>query len=314
MHDLGDYQFPIDTIAATMVKVLEKYDLWQYRRNLYHAFEDIQYSKYKRSYDREVCELDFRNVPTGHNYVPEESRLIFDEIKDAYNTIQKADYRLLTRRQFQEAAEMGDKIKLFAEKQCESRGIPIVDKVSEGDLSLLDQMNPYREVTHLQKPERREGAAFDEWVKFIEDANDFKEKLAQFPPPLDLDFAWAKAIHAWRMFIRPWLDDKWRRDWGGWAEILSRRKDTTKHGAQSLSELEGAKILGYNEQGRPIKNYKGITCEQIDNKAEQAAEAFIYMYKNIPVLYHMVASYRAAKVPSFVDFTADLSPKLSHSS
>jgi hypothetical protein len=175
-------------------------------------------------------------------------------------------------------------------------------------------MNPYREVTHLQKPERKEGAAFKEWEKFIEDAIDFKEKLAQFPPPLDLDFQFAKAIHAFRMFMRPTLDDKWRRDYPGWAEILSKRKDTTKHGAQSLSELEGAEIRGYDEHGKAIKNYRGITCEQIDNKAEVAPEAFLYMYKNIPVLYYMGAVYRAAKVPFFVDFTAKLSPKLSHSS
>lgn len=310
-----------------MVKVLEKYGLSSYRRSLYDAFADPQYAKYKRHYTKELYELEpdpnlnaDLNVHEPHNYtnsnnLPEESKLIYDEIEQAYDVIRKVDYRLLTRRQLQEAADLSLKNNGFAEEQCKIRSIPILaDNVTHDNLAALDDMNPYREVTHLQKPERREGAAFDEWVKFIEDANDFKEKLAQFPPPMDLDFAWAKAIHAWRMFMRPWNDDKWRRDWGGWAEILAKRKDTTKHGAQSLSELEGAKIIGYNEQGKALKNYKGITCEQIDNKAEQAAEAFIFMYKNIPMLYHMVVAYRAAKVPSFVDFTADLSPKLSHSS
>lgn len=312
-----------------MVKVLEKYGLSSYRRTMYDAFADPQYSKYKREYGKELYQLEpnpnpnsdlniHSNVQEPHNYqthLPEESKLIYDEIKEAYATIKHANYRMLSWRQIQDAADLGLDNKTFTEEQCKIRSIPLLaDNVTHDNLASLDQMNPYREVTHLQKPERKEGAAFDEWVKFIEDANDFKEKLAQFPPPLDLDFAWAKAIHAWRMFIRPWLDDKWRRDWGGWAEILAKRKDTTKHGAQSLSELEGAKIIGYNEQGKPLKNYKGITCEQIDNKAEQAAEAFIYMYKNIPMLYHMVVAYRAAKVPSFVDFTADLSPKLSHSS
>jgi hypothetical protein len=299
-----------------MVKVLEKYGLAHYRRNLYHAFEDVQYSKYKKLYTKELYELDpSPNVTGGHSSVPEESRLTFDEIKEAYNIIRHADYRLLTWRQMQEAADMGLDNKTFAEEQCKVRSIPILaDNVTHDNLAALDQMNPFREVTHLQKPERREGAAFDEWTKFIEDCIAFKEKLAEFPPPLDLDYTWAKAIHAWRMFIRPWLDDKWRRDWGGWAEILRKRKDTTKHGAQSMSQLEGSDIIGYTENGKPIKNYKGITCEQIDNKSEQATEAFIYMYKNIPMLYNMVAAYRVAKAPVFVDFTAKLSPKLSHSS
>jgi hypothetical protein len=298
-----------------MVKVLEKYGLSHYRRNLYHAFEDVQYSKYKRLYTKELYEFDYQNVPGGHSFVPEESRLTFDEIKEAYNVIKHADYRLLTRRQFQEAAELSLENNSFAEEQCKTRSIPILaDNVTHDNLASLDQMNPFREVTHLSKPERKEGEAFKEWEKFIEDCIDFKEKLAQFPPPLDLDFQFAKAIHAFRMFMRPTLDDKWRRDYPGWAEILSKRKDTTKHGAQSLSELEGAMIRGYDETGKPIKNYRGITCEQIDNKAEVATEAFLYMYKNIPILYYMGAVYRSAKVPYFVDFTAELSPKLSHSS
>jgi hypothetical protein len=307
-----------------MVKVLDKLGLSHYRRNLYMAFEDVEYVKYKRLYTKELYELDPNtnnvnsNVHEVHNYqsyLPEESKLIFDEIKDAYAVIKNANYRMLSRRQMQEGAEMGLDNKTFVEEQCKIRSIPILaDHVTHDNLASLDQMNPFREVTHLQKPERREGAAFKEWEKFIEDAIDFKEKLAQFPPPLDLDFQFAKAIHAFRMFIRPTLDDKWRRDYPGWAEILAKRKDTTKHGAQSMSELEGAKIRGYDETGKPIKVYKGITCEQIDNKAEVAAEAFIYMYKNIPILYYMGAVYRAAKVPFFVDFTADLSPKLSHSS
>jgi hypothetical protein len=298
-----------------MVKVLEKYGLYEYRSNLYKALDEPQYARFKHTYTKELYEYDTNtNVDGVHSFVPEESKLTFDEIKQAYSTIRNADYRLLTRRQFQENAEMGDQIKLFSEQQCESRDIPVVEGVSKGDLASLDQMNPYREVTHLQKPERREGAAFREWEKFIEDAIDFKEKLAQFPPPLDLDFLFAKAIHAFRMFMRPFNDDKWRRDYPGWAEILSKRKDTTKHGAQSLSELEGNEIRGYDEYNKPIKNYRGITCEQIDNKAEVAPEAFLYMYKNIPVIYYMGAVYRAAKVPFFVDFTAKLSPKLSHSS
>jgi len=308
-----------------MVKVLDKLGLSHYRRNLYNAFEDVQYAKYKRLYTKELYELDANpnvnnnnsNVSEPHNYqnyLPEESKLIFDEIKDAYEVINKANYRMLSRIQLQDAADLSLKNNTFAEEQCKIRSIPLPGDVTYDNLSALDQMNPFREVTHLQKPERMEGAAFKEWEKFIEDAIDFKEKLAQFPPPLDLDFQFAKAIHAFRMFIRPTLDDKWRRDYPGWAEILAKRKHTTKHGAQSQSELEGAKIRGYDETGKPIKVFKGITCEQIDNKAEVAAEAFIYMYKNIPILYYMGAVYRAAKVPYFVDFTADLSPKLSHSS
>jgi hypothetical protein len=313
LFDLGDYKFPLDSIASTMVKVLEKLGLGEYRRSLYTALEDPSYQKFKRIYTKEIYEVDL-NVQEDHFFLPEESRLTFDEIKQAYDVIKHADYKLLTRRQFQENAEMGDHIKLFSEQQCESRGIPVVNPVSKGDLATLDEMNPFREVTHLQKPERREGATFEEIGKCIEDLTAFKEKVAEFNIPLDIDFSWAKAWHAFRMFIRPWNDDKWRRDWGGWAEILSTRKDTTKHGAQSLSELEGARIRGYDETGKPIKVFKGITCEQIDNKSEQATEAFIYMYKNIPFLYHCVAAYRSAKVPFFVDFTDDLSPKLSHSS
>jgi len=309
-----------------MVKILEKYGLSHFRRNIYDAFEDPQYAKYKRQYTKELYELEpdpnlnSTNVQEPHNYnyqsyLPEESKLVFDEIKEAYKVIKNANYRMLTWRQMQEGAEMGLDNQHFVEEQCKIRAIPILaDHVTHDNLASLDQMNPYREVTHLQKPERKEGAAYKEWEKFIEDAIDFKEKLAQFPPPVDLDFEFAKAIYAWRMFIRPWNDDKWRRDYPGWAEILAKRKHTTKHGAQSLSELEGAEIRGYDERGKAIKNYKGITCEQIDNKAEVAPEAFLYMYKNIPVLYYMGAVYRAAKVPFFVDFTAKLSPKLSHSS
>jgi hypothetical protein len=302
-----------------MVKVLDKLGLSHYRRNVYDAFYDPQYSKYKRIYTKELYELDSNpNVQKLYNYqsdLPEESKLIFDEIKEAYNVIKHANYRMLSWRQIQDGADMGLDNKTFTEEQCKIRSIPLLaDNVTHDNLASLDQMNPFREVTHLSKPERKEGAAFKEWEKFIEDAIDFKEKLAQFPPPLDLDFQFAKAIHAFRMFIRPTLDDKWRRDYPGWAKILAKRKDTTKHGAQSMSELEGAKIRGYDETGKPIKVFKGITCEQIDNKAEVAAEAFIYMYKNIPILYYMGAVYRAAKVPYFVDFTADLSPKLSHSS
>lgn len=252
----------------------------------------------------------------GANPYLTESKLIFSEIKEAYSVIQTANYKLLTRRQIQDVHEMALKNDDFTEEQCTTRGIATTG-VSFDDLKALEEMNPYREVTHLKKPGGRKGVLYDEWIKLSEDCKGMADKLGEEfgdALPLDIEKKWANAVHAVRMFMRPWLDDKWRRDHGGWAEIFIQRKTTTKHGAQSLSELEGAQIRGYDENGKPIKCYRGITCEQIDNKADEAAEAFTFMYKHIPFFYHMVACFKMAKAPYLVDFTKDLSPKLSHSS
>lgn len=309
-----------------MFKTLEKYGLSHYRSQLYRALDAPGFTKFKREWgENEVCEFQFQDDKQENSKVaecdfppvPEESKLVLDEIKNAYEVIRKANYRLLTRRQHQEAADISLDNKTFAEEQCKIRGIPILaDKLTHNNLDELDKMNKFREVIHLKKPERKEGVFYEEMKKLHEDIGNLAEKIAQFEKllPLDLEFKCANATHAFRMFIRPWLDDKWRRDWGGWAEILSQREYTTKHGVESLSEMEGNKVVGYNEAGKPIKNYKGITCEQIDNKEPEAIKAFTYMYKHLPFFYQMVASYRVAKVPCFVDFTEELSPKLSHSS
>ncbi len=314
LHEIGEYKHNLDTVASTMVKQLAKFGLYHYRTNLFKAFDHPDYKKFKRSYNREYYELE--NVEGFDNAFREESDLVIDEVKQAYETIRKANYRILSRKQHQEIFDLADKNKLFAHNQCESRNIPVTDEMDGNDLAKLDDMNPFREVTHLKKPERREGALYEEWLKLSEDCKDMAEKVAQFVGAISLDeeHKFAKGVHAIRMFIRPWLDDKWRRDYGLWADIFIRRKHTTKHGAQSQSALEGHEILGYNEVGKPIRAKRGVTCEQIDNKAEEAASAFKFMYEHIPFFYECVALFRMAKAPFLVDFTKKLSPKLSHSS
>jgi hypothetical protein len=183
----------------------------------------------------------------------------------------------------------------FSEKA--SIGEPLPPNIKEGETQ--------EEYNYQMK---RLEEAFAEYADIARDVGEFFTK--KFPPTeIDTVRELADAITVWNRAFRPVTDDKFRRDWVMWKDIILKKITVSATNAAKVSGIKCAHIID-PKTGRYIVRH--ITKEQIDSMYVENWNYIIDIFNSIFPLIKMSEAFASNAARCREDRAWTLGPKLSH--
>lgn len=306
LMELGDMQIFKHDICSIIAKNMRLRHATDYE--IQYLYECLPY-EYKNS-----LELSTTRSTGEHNKrLVEESRAIsketFSNAQKLLEVVEKqADH--FTADQHKDLFYVLDKIRNKQEKNCDNRGLTVLaDKVGNSNDDNVDswtgQSSKFDETFHVE-PSSEPGPSRTYYK--VKEAGEtlirYSENVWTFKPKTDeQDIKWAEA---WEAFIRlfdPATDQKWKRSWRQWHEILNNRIEYSLHGSMSMSKLE-TKIKGV---------FRAVTREQIDAKMIVGFK-FFKQLTNLPMIMAMLEHVESCMVPDVNELSDRMHEKLSNSS
>ena len=240
----------------------------------------------------------------------DETTSIYDSYLNYINELDNFDYSELPKRLRQNIAERMYKLYRHHDKQWTTHGLQVVKH--EDGLSIPD---PYAGIIRIERGEPYEGMAVDGIRKHIKLCREIEKKYligvmdSSGNRRISLDEE-KKLYNAWAAldgYLRPWANDKWKRDLLGWCKIFKHKfKIKSKSGAAKFSRkkifIDGKDVM------------RGITREEIDKNQPRLCNAFLEFIEFFPALIDLHSSFEVLAEPVRAVHSVMLHDKLSQSS
>lgn len=299
-----------------------------------YAYEVIP-PKYKASSDKSPVRFAEHSAESI-----EEDSTYRDIVIDLLIKLQETNLYALSVKDNQLYFETLERLTKHSKEFCDNHKIAILPEDGQhGFDSIPDR---YSETIRIQKPEPLETGLsaliqryideikldLEEGNKHLKTVEGWKLKTIAYPPVKideqgnrveDTDFVEScskgfeqmiqmardlrDGIRIASLFFAPTLDDKWRRTWVGWSEIVKKRYEHGKHGASSLTgdvDADG--------------NRRRITREQIGDKTPLAIKFFQDAVMAIGIIRDNHRWYKNFKQMYTSKLSNDLHAKLSERS
>jgi hypothetical protein len=264
--------------------------------------------KYKRAWRKPIT--NDNNDKGLSSEEDDEVESIYDTYMDHINELDTFDYNELPKAMRQNIAERVYKLYKRHDKEWTKNDIHVVKH--EDGLNIPD---PYAGIIRIEKGKPYRGMAVTAIKKHIKLCKEIEKKYIvgvynkkgvrriTLDQEKQLYNAWA-AIDG---YLKPWANDKWKRDFIGWCKVFKQRfKLKSKSGAAKFSE----KKIFIN--GKWVM--RGITREEIDKTQPRMCNAFMEFMEHIPALIHLHESFEWMAEPIRAAHSVELHDKLSQSS
>jgi hypothetical protein len=266
--------------------------------------------KWKRAWRSDVVHSSGKQGNPSLPTDDDETASIYDSYLDHINELDNFDYNELPKRLRQNIAERMYKLYRHHDKQWTTHGLQVVKH--EDGLSIPD---PYAGIIRIERGEPYEGMAVDGIRKHIKLCREIEKKYligvmdSSGNRRISLDEE-KKLYNAWAAldgYLRPWANDKWKRDLLGWCKIFKHKfKIKSKSGAAKFSRkkifIDGKDVM------------RGITREEIDKNQPRLCNAFLEFIEFFPALIDLHSSFEVLAEPVRAVHSVMLHDKLSQSS
>lgn len=303
----------IPNISEIIISMLQKNAL----DNLINVCSHVLPDKYKQSEkSRKIIKtynstdvLDSLKENTEQNIADKFSNLEKGDIKAAHELLlqqikkveeiaeQKEESLLPDDREDGTYSALGELDRIQEEKFSEKASI---------SPSLPPNLKPGQSTADYEKEMARLSETFSEYVDIAHDVAKF---FTEQYPPTDLDTlkALTDAVTTWNRGFRPYVDDKYRRDWIQWRDIIIKKLSVSATNASKESGIECAYSVD-PKTGRPI--IRKVTKEQIDSMYVENWNYLIDLINQLFILVAMSDAYAENAARCREDRAVKLAPKL----
>lgn len=309
-----ELEFQIPYISETIITFLEKDAL----EGLIQYCIDTLPEKYKQSEKSRAPQLRSQNVL---NLLKEETE------KNIENNLQHLDSEDDLKAAYELKLQELKKIEEVAEKKNHSL---LPDEREDGHYNQLNELDRLQEERFAEKasigeplpPNIKEGQTKDEYdqemkrlkeafAEYVDIAHDVAEFFTEKFPPTDIETLTklADAITVWNRGFRPITDDKFRRDWVMWKNIIIKKITVSATNAAKVSGIRCAHIIDPKTGQYVIRH---ITKEQIDSMYIENWNYMIDVFNSIFPLIAMSDAFAENAARCREDRAWTLGPKLSH--
>jgi hypothetical protein len=264
---------------------------------LYHCLPQ----EYKTNYEYSTT------LSSDNKRLVEESRAITLNLESHFKAIEDIlshEKEHLTREAHADSVYKLNDLVDIAEDNCAARHINTLG-TDEGENTLWEGLKSQFDERLQVEPssEPKETVLSDDIQYMINKLASWRLKTIRFPPSQEQAQKWHKGIMAFCALFDPSLDEKHRRSWRQWHDIIMNRIEYSLHGSMSMSKVE-TKVKDVLRQ---------ITREQIDAKMLVGLKFFGDL-THIPLLVEMFEHYEKYECPDVNDLSVRMHGKLSHKS
>ena len=299
---LHDQEWMVNCIAALIVRDLKKRGLPEHKAK--YTYDAL--SIYGDKYIKRVDHSSIRTVDSSTEQLEQfhrENANYLDHLLDEFN--RHFDPAMLSREESQSIAERIMNAKDKAVNLCGLHKIPVCDVVQKDSLprSSQDESN---KILHIGKPNPATPVQTAKEIKYWIEIwlPDILEKLTEYPIlNKERDHRIAYALKAFRFSFEPVTDDKYKKMFPVWIEIVQHAKEWFRHSASTTFKVRDYK--GY---------WRSLTCKQIGKRQRSMLEICKEFMNAIPPLFELMVWYSESKEPYLAEFSNRMSPKLSNQS
>lgn len=303
-----ELEFMIPSISETIITFLEKDAL----EGLITYSIEVLPEKYKQSEKSRAPQLQSQNVL---NLLKEETEKNIEQHLGHLNSEDdlKAAYEL----KLQELK----KIEEVAEKKNHSL---LPDERTDGSFNQLNELDRLQEERFAEKASIGEPLDVIDTTEedinriqatiqeYIDTVHDYKEEIKKFPP---INHKTAQGIiktfQVKTQALRPYTDDKFRRSYPQWFNIIKKKIDISATNASKVSAIAAAHRVN-PKTGQPLM--RTITKEQIDSMNSFHLNFIVEWFneENYNSDYWLSKAFEENKCRCLEDRAIDLHDKLSH--
>lgn len=168
------------------------------------------------------------------------------------------------------------------------------------DEDTINKIKDDSDVIRTEGPEPRKSKLQESWLRIEALAGQVAKKVYAYPPPLEKDEEWAKAVDALGDVFQPWTDKKFRKDMQGWLKVQLDNIDFGKHAAGCIN---------YTVSSRG--EVRKLTREQVGDKYEEIILFALKLYHSAIAFPEMTQWYETQFEPWDADRSVRMFSKLS---
>jgi len=299
---LHDQEWMVNCIAALIVGDLKKRGLPEHKAKYTYDALSIYGDKYIKKVDHSSIQTVDNSTKQLEQFHRENANYLAHLLEE-FN--RHFDPAILSREESQFIAEKIMDVKDKAVNLCGLHKIPVCNVIQKDSFQGLTQ-DESNKVLHIDKPDSATPMQTAKEIKYWREIwlPDILEKLTEYPVlNKERDYRIAHALKAFRFSFEPIIDDKYKKMFPVWIEIVQHSKEWFKHSAAARFK---------------VRDYRGfwrsLTCKQIGKRQRSMLEICKEYMNAIPPLFELMAWYSESKEPYLAEFSNRMNPKLSNQS
>ena len=304
----NEMDFMISKISENIISFLEKDAL----ENLIEHVNRVLPENYKREYTR-APQIQSKQTlaklqeETEKNIEDKLSRLKKGDIKQAY------ELKLKELKKLEEIAEQEEESLIPDNRSDESERYSELDELDRIEAERFSSKASIGEpLPPVDTTEDDNDRIQDAIQEYIDTLFDYKKEIAKFPPiNHETAMGLIKTFEVKTQALRPYTDDKFRRSYPQWFNIIKKKIDISATNASKVSAIAAAHRVN-PKTGQPLMRH--ITKEQIDSMNETHLNFIVEWFneENYNSDYWLSKAFEENKCRCLEDRAIDLHEKLSH--
>jgi hypothetical protein len=299
---LHDQEWMVNCIAALIVRDLKKWGLPEHKAKYTYDALSIYGDKYIKKVDHSsIRTVDYstKHLEQFHRENANYLAHLLDEFDRHF------DPAILSREESQSIAEKIMDVKDKAVNLCDSHKIPVCEDIQKDSFQRSSEDESNR-ILHIDKPNpatpMQTAKEIKHWIEIW--LPNILDKLEEYPVlNKDRDHRIAYALKAFRFSFEPVTDDKYKKMFPVWIEIVQHSTEWFRHSASTRFKVLDSK--GF---------WRSLTCKQIRKRQQSMLEICKEFMNAIPPLFELMNWYSESKEPYLAEFSNRMSPKLSNQS